>query len=387
MSSIPEKTEAARREEEERMEIERGVKLLDTSMEDTTDQDGKRSRVDSLSSHFVKICGLGSAEVFEPEDSTHPPLSMAPLPSATSRLPHSYRMARTARRNWMSVTLAGVGPYCRTPLPAGCGFNCGSFELPGDDRQLLVQNFHRVHDRTNVSMSVNPKDLVCLTCPEKHAFVKPGLSPPPVCISLTDQSFPPFVSASMSESCVAVLRVEDGKLSDLDKLFRDVFREHVTPVGRLPQGSVVLVGSVTHLSLSGLSNYAEELVKVIRSISVSAGQGTTVIPSVPLLLGGITCPVLVRLLMDIDSWILSSQLPPNLSLPVTRNLVWDKVKCDNPTTAGAATAVVTAHSLDMPISIRHPRKTRTLIGGPPPPSLHSAHLSSGREGNHFLSDR
>ena len=73
MSSIPEKTEAARREEEERMEIERGVKLLDTSMEDTTDQDGKRSRVDSRSSHFIKICGLGSAEVFEPEDSTHPP--------------------------------------------------------------------------------------------------------------------------------------------------------------------------------------------------------------------------------------------------------------------------------------------------------------------------
>ena len=73
MSSIPEKTEAARRKEEERMEIERGVKLLDTSMEDTTDQDGKRSRVDSLSSHFVKICGLGSADVFEPEDSTHPP--------------------------------------------------------------------------------------------------------------------------------------------------------------------------------------------------------------------------------------------------------------------------------------------------------------------------
>ena len=128
---------------------------------------------------------------------------------------------------------------------------------------------------------------MCLTCPEKHAFVKPGLSPPPVCISLTDQSFPPFVSASMSESCVAVLRVEDGKLSDLDKLFRDVFREHVTPVGRLPQGSVVLVGSVTHLLLSGLSNYAEELVKVIRSISVSAGQGTTVIPFVPLLL---SCP-------------------------------------------------------------------------------------------------
>ena len=92
MSSIPEKTEAARREEEERMEIERGVKLLDTSMEDTTDQDGKRSRVDSLSSHFVKICRLGSAEVFEPEDSTHPPPQHGPTAFRNFRtaplLPH-----------------------------------------------------------------------------------------------------------------------------------------------------------------------------------------------------------------------------------------------------------------------------------------------------------
>ena len=154
-------------------------------------------------------------------------------------------------------------------------------------------------------MSVNPKDLVCLTCPEKHAFVKPGQSPPPVCISLTDQSFSPFVSASMSESCVPVLRVEDSKLSDLDKLFREVFQEHITPVGHLPQGSFVMVGSVTHLSLSGLSIYAEELVKVIRSISVSAGQEKTVIPAIPLFLGGVMCPVLVRLLMDMDLWILS----------------------------------------------------------------------------------
>ena len=43
---------------------------------------------------------------------------------------------------------------------------------------------------------------------------------------------------------------------------------------------------------------------------------------------------------------------------------------DNPVDApGAANAVVTVHSIDMPISIRHPRKTRTLIGtlADPPP--------------------
>ena len=120
----------------------------------------------------------------------------------------------------------------------------------------------------------------------------------------------------MSESCIAVLRVEDGKLSDLETLFRDVFRSHVGPVGRLPQGSVVMVGRVTHLSLSGLSCYTEELVRTIRSISVIAGSGATVIPAIHILLGGVTCPycpMLVRQLMTLDSWILSSQLPPNLT--------------------------------------------------------------------------
>ena len=63
-------------------------------------------------------------------------------------------------------------------------YSSGSFELPNDERQQLVQNFHCIHDKTNVSMSVNPKDLVCLTCPEKHAFIKHGPSPLPVCVAL-----------------------------------------------------------------------------------------------------------------------------------------------------------------------------------------------------------
>ena len=265
-----------------------------------------------------------------------------------------------------SVNLSGVGPFARKPATAGCGYSSGSFELPSDERQQQVQNFHRIHDKTNVSMSVNPKDLVCLTCPEKHAFVKDGSAQLPVCIALTDQSFPPYIAAKMSESCVAVLRVEDGKLSDLDMLFRDVFRKHVSPVGHLPHGSVVMVGSVSHLSLSGLSCYAEELVRTIRSISMSAGNGTTVIPAIHMLLGGVTCPVLIRQLLDLDSWLLSSQLPSNVTLPSTRNLVWDRIKSDNPAT-GPSSLAVNELSMDLPLSVRHPRKARTVIPAPADP--------------------
>ena len=110
--SIPEdKTAADRAAEEEKMEIERGIRLLDASTDDISTQDGKRSRVDSLSSHFIRVCGLGQSEVFEASDSYHPPPITAPLSSATIGLPHSYRMARTARRNMMTAMLAGVGPY------------------------------------------------------------------------------------------------------------------------------------------------------------------------------------------------------------------------------------------------------------------------------------
>ena len=72
--SIPEdKTAADRAAEEEKMEIERGIRLLDASTDDISTQDGKRSRVDSLSSHFIRVCGLGQSEVFEASDSYHPP--------------------------------------------------------------------------------------------------------------------------------------------------------------------------------------------------------------------------------------------------------------------------------------------------------------------------
>ena len=71
MSPPEEKTAAASRAEEEKMELERGEKLLDTSTDDIS-QDGKRSRVDSLSSHFIKVCGLGTSEVFETDPSHNP---------------------------------------------------------------------------------------------------------------------------------------------------------------------------------------------------------------------------------------------------------------------------------------------------------------------------
>ena len=99
--------------------------------------------------------------------------------------------------------------------------------------------------------------------------------------------------------------------------------------------------------------------RTIRSISVIASNGTTVIPAIPVLLGGVSCPDLVRQLMNLDSWILSSQLPANPSVPSTRSLVWAKVKADN-TSGSQADPSTSEQSLDLPVSFRHPQKARTV---------------------------
>ena len=55
-----------------------------------------------------------------------------------------------------------------------------------------------------------------------------------------------------------VIRAEDGLLADLENIFQDVFRNYSKLLGSLPQGSIVLLGSTSHLSLLGLSANTED---------------------------------------------------------------------------------------------------------------------------------
>ena len=71
----------------------------------------------------------------------------------------------------MTTTLAGVGPYSRKTVETSTGYSSSSFELPNDERQQLVQNFHHNHDKTNVSMSVNPSFPSFITANNEHVQV------------------------------------------------------------------------------------------------------------------------------------------------------------------------------------------------------------------------
>ena len=91
------------------------------------------------------------------------------------------------------------------------------------------------------------------------------------------QLFPAVLPAGDSD-CVAIVRVEDGSLVDLESAFCERFRAFLKPHGNLTPGSVVLIASLSHLKVCGLHDYAECLVKTFVSLTAEVGTGVELVP-------------------------------------------------------------------------------------------------------------
>jgi hypothetical protein len=152
------------------------------------------------------------------------------------------------------------------------------FDVPEDDRQFQVVNYHIPALRKNVSTSVNKltegsSQLVCVTCPEQHFFT----GREPVMVIISDQHFPPSLSSNCGQ-CTVVIRCEDAMLFELPGLLREFFAGDDGRIS-LPDGSVVLYGSLSHLAARGLDNYADEVVRTGKTIGSMVGGGGSPLPT------------------------------------------------------------------------------------------------------------
>ena len=267
-------------------------------------------------------------------------------------------MVRAARRNWLAAsTLSGIGPLSRTGISSLSGFHSGSLVVEEDSRHLAVQHYHSLKDKLNIASSFDPKSMHCVTCTESHVLLTDTQHP--VCLVLSDQNFCPFVPAKRGEKCPLVVRAEDGMLGDLEGIFKDVFRDYCKPKGCLPQGSVILVGSLSHLSLLGITSYVEDLVRVTNSLISLTGPGVSVCPLVTVPLSGISDSTTIAQLANFDSWVISNKMAPSISLPVSRDRLWE-VLCKS-----ASTFVKQGprgESLYLPMSLTNARKRRFTAG-------------------------
>ena len=158
-----------------------------------------------------------------------------------------------------------------------------------------------------------------------------------------------------------VVRAEDGMLGDMEGIFRDVFRDHIRPEGALPQGSVILVGSVSHLSLLGLSVYVEDLVRCCNLLISLAGPGITICPLVPVPLSGISEIRTIVDLANFDSWLSSSKIAANIHLPGSRNIFWESL-CSSSSSFMEMGPPGEIHYNYIPVSLTNSRKLRFAAG-------------------------
>jgi hypothetical protein len=158
------------------------------------------------------------------------------------------------------------------------------FDVDGDQRKFSVKNYHRQDVGRNISSSVDV-ELMCLACCSPHSIAEGLGAGRAQVFVVSDQAFPALLPTDDGR-CLVVVRVEDGALSELVSVFCDIFARSVSPAGSLPPGSVVLLGSLSHLSMRGLCNYTEELVRNIGSLAARVGTGVKVVPLVFTFLGG-----------------------------------------------------------------------------------------------------
>ncbi len=158
--------------------------------------------------------------------------------------PAQYHTIRAARwRAASTATLGGVGDYARS-ADLQQAQDMG-FLISGDGRGFEVSNFHRTDVGRNISISATA-DFECLACARAHSYKDSVAAGKPLVAVLSDQGFPPMILSGRGD-CVMVIRVDDGLLSEIESTFFDyVFGGGMTESG-LPVGSVIMIGSVTHL--------------------------------------------------------------------------------------------------------------------------------------------
>jgi hypothetical protein len=270
--------------------------------------------------------------------------------------PPAYGVIRASKFKRLNVGKIGAAFGYTRQLQEKIGYPKTGFKSDGDARPMVAQNYHCAQNSVNISVSISrPRggndDMSCLACPVEHSFKEKLDAGLPVAFVLADQSFPSVLPAAEGD-CVVILRVEDALLGELVEAFADRFKCRLFPHGSLPPGSVILIGSLSHLQARGLADYAEEMVNATNSLINRFGAKVEVIPLVNVPLSGLDNAAVVRSLFDYNSWLTTAALGGH-SLPNTRATFWDVIRKEECEWEGGSKDTYTVM---LPVSSRNPRK-------------------------------
>jgi hypothetical protein len=178
------------------------------------------------------------------------------------------------------------GPTRLAPAVAGM--------VESGDGRILTGGLKMDLPAKQVTTARVDQDWYCYKC-SQHS-IRPAIrmrgeagESPIQAIILADQSFPAVLPVETSEQCFKIFRIENGSISSMvEKLLKDIGNR------RIPPGSIVLIGSISHLADVGLSAYIEDLIEAERKIKASLSKDVKVGPLPPTTLTGIAVPSVIR---------------------------------------------------------------------------------------------
>jgi len=227
-----------------------------------------------------------------------PPPPPPPLPTINPVLTGSVeKKPVTATRLSKSIRVQRDNKFMPKSLGAtGAEKTCGDFHSLDDGR--LVRS-HLIEDSTRMqlgSTSFIPANWQCLAC-EEHVILPKKRNLPQWkeggrLVILSDQNISPLIPSD-NKSCPAVIRVEGGSLRELGDSFCCILGDHT-----LPEGSVIAIGSLSHLQKEGMSSYSTKMVTECRRFRAMFKNQVVVIPFTPMPLCGTSDSNLVKLIMD-----------------------------------------------------------------------------------------
>jgi len=206
-------------------------------------------------------------------------------------------------RNYRTVRAAKEAVSCQRQLnPSATGrgerVGTGSFCTGGDERVLLTNLEHNLQARINKSLSFDARTKQCNTCPAGgHGALESG-GGGPVALVASDQCFPACVPAfEQGKECVRVVRVEDGSLQTITHALADA----IGSTG-LKEGTVILLGSASHLSVVGTGQYISDWVRSRHWLQNRFSGKVTVLPLAPISSMALEGRSLCRALVEVGAW-------------------------------------------------------------------------------------
>jgi hypothetical protein len=197
-------------------------------------------------------------------------------------MPSTYYQNKSARAALQSHSAKCVDFGEETGMVKSVSFkSVSSLDCIGDTEVLKTFCGTRANSsggasHQSISFSFDPATLTCISCKAPHKIFENGTRDSGASIIIfCDQNF--VTTLYGGNSCVAIVRLEDGSLREIADLAIEVLERQ-----SIPPGTLLLLGSASHLQHVGTTIFAQDWCQIVELLSEKL-RNVKVIPCISIL--------------------------------------------------------------------------------------------------------